>query len=228
MRNDARRSIGNEGEEMTRIRDADDPQALALDMEPEQKYYAITGEEIDWLCCTSIDTGVYEPGTPEFELACKVRMKTKADIFSRPLAKAKPGDCPDCPILTGDDAKRFTEYIRSPDHTPEGLALIRQARDLAKAPEHCISSCPCTVTKCPEEQSCHYLKEHDAEVARITMLAVLKDIETYIKDGLNSCDKSEAWDAGYATCGGDVLNCIKNLKSLRIKEPPECSREKRL
>lgn len=210
---------------MTRTRDANDPQALALDMEPEPEYFKITREEIDWLCCTSIDTGAYEPGTPEYELACKVRMKTKADIFSRPVAKTKPGDCPDCPILTGDDAKRFTEYIRSPDHTPEGLALIRQARDLAKAPEHCISSCPCTVTKCPEEQSCHYLKEHDAQIARAATLAENKRILEKITSAMTqldgyitskeSCESYESYESAW-----NYLK-IQYLKSLRIQEPPE-------
>jgi len=90
---------------MTRTRDADDPQALALDMEPEPEYFKITREEIDWLCCTSIDTGGYEPGTPEYELACKVRMKTKADIFSRPLAKAPVSDDTTISSLISENAR---------------------------------------------------------------------------------------------------------------------------
>jgi hypothetical protein len=204
------------GDDMTRIRDKDDPQALST--EPEQKYYAITGEEIDWLCCTSIDTGAFEPGTPEYELACKVRMKTKADIFSRPLAKAKPGDCPDCPILTGDDAKRFTEYIRSPDHTPEGLALIRQARDLDKAPEHCISSCPCTVTKCPEEQSCHYLKEHDTQIARGENKRVLDAISNFAETNKILIVDEEEEESDYMILSEDING---EIESLRIQEPPK-------
>jgi hypothetical protein len=90
---------------MTRTRDANDPQALALDMEPEPEYFKITREEIDWLCCTSIDTGAYEPGTPEYELACKVRMKTKADIFSRPLAKAPVSDDTTISSLISENAR---------------------------------------------------------------------------------------------------------------------------
>ena len=226
MRNDARRSIGNEGEEMTRIRDADDPQALALDMEPEQKYYAITGEEIDWLCCTSIDTGVYEPGTPEFELACKVRMKTKADIFSRPLAKAKPGDCPDCPILTGDDAKRFTEYIRSPDHTPEGLALIRQAHDLAKVPvtDNTISSLISENARIGAElrrmtERADMLSgEHDAKIAHAATLAENKRVLDKLSEKIYCefhayqipIDRRQIID-----------DCRKIIESLRTQEPPK-------
>lgn len=46
----------------------------------------------------------------------------------------KHGDCPDCPILTGEDAVKFNEYINDPNPqcTPEGIELIKEANRLAK------------------------------------------------------------------------------------------------
>ncbi len=46
----------------------------------------------------------------------------------------KHGDCPDCPILTGDDAKRFHDYINDNNRqeSPETKEMIRRANELAK------------------------------------------------------------------------------------------------
>jgi len=63
-------------------------------------------------------------------------------------------------------------------------------------------------------------REHDAAIAAKAREEVLIDIETYVKDGLKSCDKSEAWDAGYGTCCGDVLQCIENKRGI-LRNPQE-------
>jgi hypothetical protein len=90
-----------------------------------------------------------------------------------------------------------------------------RSRPLPAAPE----TSGCNITYCgiqsgmcaflPEKQKCPLIKP---EATAKTRADVLKDIEIYIHDGLKSCNKSEPWDAGYATCGGDVLNVIKSLR----------------
>lgn len=55
----------------------------------------------------------------------KVVLETHPEIINP--EKTRP--CKDCPILTGEDAIRFHEYINNPDKslTPECTKLIRDA-----------------------------------------------------------------------------------------------------
>jgi hypothetical protein len=133
-------------------------------------------------------------------------------IRSRLLAKSKPGDCPDCPILTGDDAKRFTEYINNPPaKSPAALELIRQAADLAKV------KVPETVPEEFRKIWNKYMEEHDAEIAREENKRVLDAIKEYTRHHgywyrIKEDEKRYHWEPARF----DGL-----LKSLRIQEPPK-------
>ncbi|MFA5378066.1 MAG: hypothetical protein WC455_20105 [Dehalococcoidia bacterium] len=148
-------------------------------------------------------------------------------IRSRPLAKAKPGDCPDCPILTGDDAKRFTEYINNPPaKSPAALELIRQAHDLAKVPvtDNTISSLISENARIGAElrrmtERADMLSgEHDAQIARAATLA---ENRKWI-DALNTLIATESVKLSQA-----MVNMVYSyriaqiIESLRIQEPPE-------
>jgi len=134
-------------------------------------------------------------------------------IRSRPLAKAKPGDCPDCPILTGDDAKRFTEYINNPPaKSPAALELIRQAADLAKV------KVPETVPEEFRKIWNKYMEEHDAEIAREENKRVLDAISNFAETNKILIVDEEEEESDYMILSEDING---EIESLRIQEPPE-------
>lgn len=81
---------------------------------------------------------------PERKIVCDIlangfTMTTKEEVTHLEIPRTpKHGDCPDCPILTGEDAKRFHEYLNDPNPpmTPEAQDVIKRALELSlKAPQ---------------------------------------------------------------------------------------------
>lgn len=85
--------------------------------------------------CTEKDDREIDNDLPDW---CPLPTHPTAPV---PNKLPKHGDCPDCPILTGEDAKRFNDYLENPPkETPESRAMIKRAWELSKTisldPEH--------------------------------------------------------------------------------------------
>lgn len=67
-----------------------------MTQQPEPVYFPISEEEIDILCCTSIDAALSNLGTEMHNSALDKRMVAKGKIFSRGTIKQQSVDAP-CP-----------------------------------------------------------------------------------------------------------------------------------
>jgi hypothetical protein len=77
-------------------------------------------------------------------------------------------------ILTQSDWNRLKEHLII--GCTNQKKFLDSLRPHTSTPEHCISSCPCTVQKCPEESRCSYLQQHDLAITQSARDQVLDDI----------------------------------------------------
>jgi hypothetical protein len=95
----------------------------------------------------------------------------------------------------------------------------------APASEHCIGSCPCTVTKCPEEKRCSWLAKHDRAIREGAYHEGELRVLGIIRTADDCCCPHELCRSGE---GHDNLNCRDCLikwieESLRLPEPGEAA-----
>jgi len=116
----------------------------------------------------------------------------------------KHGDCPDCPILTGEAAKRFNDYLENPPPlSEEARELIREVRKMAQEkPNPHVPGCTCD-----KYNTCADCLGNEQIVRRNERKLVYDNVVSSVKHLIR--------EEGYYC--GESQNILEHLKALRIK-----------